>query len=81
MHFISHLGDLRADMNEVGWDIDTKKQHNWEMMMEKVNGHVRSLNFGYKSTMIKNSIPYFNALASIKDANTIELKNKNGEIQ
>lgn len=31
--------------------------------MEKVNGHVRSLNFGYKGTMVKQKISYFNELA------------------
>lgn len=53
MHHISNLGELRKDMAEVGWEVDTKKQHDWNSMMEKVNMHVRSLNFGYRSTMIK----------------------------
>lgn len=81
MHFVSSMGELRQDMGEVGWSVDSKTPHNWELMMEKVNGHVRSLNFGYKSTMIKNSISYFNALATIKDAHTIELKNKKDEVE
>ena len=40
-------------MKEVGWDINLETPHNWEEMMNKVNGHVRSLNFGYRSQMIK----------------------------
>lgn len=81
MHFIAHMGQLRTDMAEVGWEVDNKKPHNWEAMMEKVNGHVRSLNFGYKGTMIKQKIDYFNAMATIKDAHTIELKDKDGNVQ
>lgn len=80
MHFISHLGELRNDMKEVGWDVDPSKEHNWSDMMEKVNGHVRSLNFGYNSQMIKKKIDYFNAFAVFKDAHTIQLTNKKGEV-
>lgn len=53
MHTVALMGELRKDMAEVGWELDPSRPHNWEQMMEKVNGHIRSLNFGYKSTMIK----------------------------
>lgn len=48
MHFTSLLGEVRSDMQTIGWEVDPDKKHNWSAMMERVNGHVRSLNFGYK---------------------------------
>lgn len=74
MHYISLMGEFRSDMKEVGWNVDPDQSHDWSAMMEKVNGHVRSLNFGYRSTMNKLDIKYFNAFASLKDAHTVELK-------
>lgn len=79
MHFSAFLGEIRHDQQQSGWDVDPKKPHNWENMVNQVNGHIKSLNWGYKSSLIKKGVDYFNFFASLKDKNTILLKNDNGE--
>jgi thioredoxin/glutathione reductase (selenoprotein) len=79
MHFASMVGELREDQKECGWNIDTSLPHSWETMIEHVNNHIRSLNWNYKKQLIQKEVKYFNALASLKDAHTINLKDKNGK--
>lgn len=67
-------------MKEVGFEIDPEKPHNWNTMMEKINGHVRSLNFGYRSSLMKQKIDYFNSFAQLKDEHTLTLTDKNGKV-
>ena len=79
MHFASMVGELRDDQKECGWNIDTSLPHNWELMIENVDNHIRSLNWNYKKQLIQKEIKYYNALASLTDAHTINLKDKNGK--
>lgn len=80
MHFASLAGELREDQRECGWKIDVHAQHDWTTMLENINNHIRSLNWGYKKTLIKNEVKYINALAKLKDAHSIELTDKNGQV-
>lgn len=80
MHFASMVGELREDQKECGWNIDPALPHNWETMIEHVNNHIRSLNWNYKKQLIQKEVKYFNALASLTDAHTISLKDKNGKV-
>ena len=43
--------------------------------------HIKSLNWGYKSDLIKLKIKYFNSFATFQDANTIVLDNGKGKIE
>ena len=81
MHYISQMGEYRSDMKGVGWDVNPETPHKWEDMMEKINSHVRSLNFGYRSQMIKEKIDYFNSFASMKDKHTIVLDDQKGKVE
>lgn len=49
-------------------------------MVKNVQSHIKSLNWGYKTDLMKLKIKYFNMYASFKDAHTLELKNAKGEI-
>lgn len=80
MHFTSHLGEIRHDQKQAGWDVDITKPHNWSNMLSQVNGHIKSLNWGYKSELLKKEIDFFNAYATLKNEHIIMLKNENGEI-
>lgn len=76
MHFASILGELREDQKETGFQDTTKINHNWNEMLDKVNNHIRSLNWNYKSALAEKGVEYFNSLASIVGPNTIELTKK-----
>lgn len=82
MHFASILGELREDQKVFGFTDTTQRPHDWNDMLEKVNAHIKSLNWGYKTTLAEKGVKYINALASIASLNTIELtfKNKPKEI-
>jgi len=69
-------------MNEVGWKTDKKKpEHDWEEMINRINDYIRSLNFGYRKTLMADNVDYYNKLASMKSKHEIELKGKDGSIE
>ncbi len=78
MHFASSFGELKNDYKECGWQFSEAK-HNWEEMVQHVNSHIKSLNWGYKTALNKEGVKYYNANAVIKDKNTIELTNERNE--
>jgi len=43
--------------------------------------HIKGLNWGYKSDLLKLKVKYFNAYASFKDAHTIIVDNRKGKVQ
>lgn len=51
-------------------------QHDWDKLVETVQNHIASLNFGYKNDLRAKGVTYKNALATIVDAHTVELVNK-----
>lgn len=79
MHYTSHLGEIRHDQKESGWDVDVNQPHNWNNMLNQINGHIKSLNWGYKSTLIKKEVTYFNKKASLKDNHTVLLQQEGEE--
>jgi len=50
-------------------------------MVGSVQKHIKSLNWGYKSDLIKLKVKYFNSYATFKDAHTIQLDNGKGLIE
>ena len=53
--------------------------HSWEKMIENVQGHIKGLNWGYKTQLRSQNVKYFNELASFTGPNTIKTINKKGE--
>ena len=54
-------------------------EHSWEKMVENVQGHIKGLNWGYKTQLRSQNVKYFNELASFTGPNTIKTINKKGE--
>lgn len=48
-------------------------------MLKTINTHIKKLNFGYQSDLLKNKIKYYNSYASFLDPNTLLLENAKGE--
>lgn len=81
MHYAGILAEQRSDMASMGWEINNEDRPDWTKMAANINAHVRSLNWGFKSDLIKNKCKYFNEYASFIDAHTVELKKANGTTQ
>jgi len=82
MHQASILGESIHDAKEFGWVLpegETAVQHSWEKMVENIQSHIKSLNWGYKTQLKSQNVKYYNELASFTGPNTIKTVNKKGE--
>lgn len=55
-----------------------KIDHDWQTLVNNVNGHVKQLNWGYLSALIKKEVKYLNAQGQFLDNNTIQCTDKKG---
>lgn len=69
-----------ADRDEISGRVGKAKYMNWETMMNNVQQHIKSLNWGYKNDLKSNKVIYMNAHGRFIDAHTIEAKEKSGKI-
>lgn len=81
MHYAAILAEARRDQKAQGWNPDFEATHDWSTMVSSVQMHIKGLNWGYKSEMIKNKIKYFNSYASFEDAHTVSLDNGKGKVE
>lgn len=74
-HFAGLMGEEYRYLNKTGWDVpeNSKPEHKWDVMIEAVNNHIKSLNFGYKKELNSAGVDYFNKLAYIKSAHEVEV--------
>jgi pyruvate/2-oxoglutarate dehydrogenase complex dihydrolipoamide dehydrogenase (E3) component len=49
--------------------------------LETINNHIRSLNFGYRKSLNKEGVVYFNKLAKFLCARTVELTAADGSVE
>jgi len=73
------LGEGMTDAESFGWEVAAPK-HNWETMVGNVQGHIKSLNFGYRSDLMSNGVKYYNAYATFLDPHTVEAVDKKGKV-
>jgi len=57
-HFASLAVDYQADWAGLGWDF--KAAHSWEEMIDSIDSHIKSINWGYKTELRSKSVKYFN---------------------
>jgi thioredoxin reductase (NADPH) len=50
-------------------------------MVGNVQAHIKGLNWGYKSDMIKLKVKYYNMYAEFVDAHTLKLDNGKGKVE
>lgn len=79
MHFSALLGESHDDQVETGWVHNEKPTHSWSKMIERINQHIHSINFGYKSDFRKRGIKVFTEYATFVDEHTVELTNAKGK--
>lgn len=78
MHTAALMGDLAQDATAYGWEGGNSATHSWETMVQNVQDHIKSLNFGYRVELREKGISYLNKLAKFKDPHTIEVTDKKG---
>merc|ERR1712216_575544 len=69
-----------SDAREYGWKL-ASEGHDWGKMVEQIQNHIGSLNFGYRTTLREKNVTYVNAYGRFKDKNTIIATKKNGQEQ
>lgn len=78
MHQAALLGEAMKDSQSYGWEA-TSPQHNWETMVNNVQMHIKSLNFGYRSDLMTQEVKYLNAYAKFIDPHTVHCVDKRGK--
>ena len=79
-HFASHLGQLRKDIVQCGWDVDLSQEHNWSKMQKHVYVHIKKTNWRITTTLMKDKIKYFNKQGKIVGKNKVELSDGKGNV-
>lgn len=80
-HFTSLLGQQLQDSQYSGWKVSDNKAHTWDTALETINNYIRSLNFGYRKSLNKEGVVYFNKLAKFLCARTVELTAADGSVE
>eukprot|EP01083_Nonionella_stella_P067943 180036_1 len=70
MHYAGILGASLHDAEALGWKF-SNPSHDWETMVQCVQNHVKSLNWGYRVDMMKNEVKYIKALARFEDTHAV----------
>lgn len=73
-HYASLLGHSVHDAKNMGWNVTTNHNFNWEKLTETVVDHIKMLNFRYRVGLKNKDVTYINALASFVDAHTVAYK-------
>jgi len=71
MHHSALIGEHIKDAPEFGWKVG-EKTHDWEALVSNIQGHIASLNWGYRVELREKQVTYHNALAKFIDAHTVE---------
>jgi len=83
MHQAGILGEGFSDARAYGWNVpepgsENAIKHDWPNMVNAIQDHIGSLNWGYKTALRDNGVTYINAKGKLLDAHTIECTKKNG---
>ena len=81
MHYAGLLYDQMKFFPLVGYPKELTKEFNWDTLRDNVQGHISSLNFGYRTQLRKFKVTYHNKFAKFLDTHTIELTDKKGKIE
>lgn len=79
MHRAALLGEAIVDAQSFGWPT-MKPGHSWDTLVESVQSHIQSLNFGYRVALKDKNVTYLNALGRFEDAHTISATDAEGNV-
>jgi thioredoxin/glutathione reductase (selenoprotein) len=78
MHRAAQLKEALLDADAYGWGVPAQPEHDWGKMVNSVQDHIASLNFGYRTELRSANVTYINALATFDDEHTVVLTDKKG---
>lgn len=81
MHFAGTLFDTMKFYPLVGNTSQFEKKINWNTLVENVQMHIYSLNYGYRTQLRSKKVTYYNKLAKVLDNHTIELTDSKGKVE
>jgi len=83
MHNAALLGESLTDAASFGWSVPPRAQltHDWGKLVQGVQDHIASINFGYRVALREAGIKYENALGAFKDPHTLTLTDKKGGVK
>lgn len=83
MHQAAILGESVREAESFGWQIggEGEPRHDWNAMVNGIQDHIKSLNWGYKAALRSANVKYFNELASFSGPNTLEAVNMKGDMR
>lgn len=80
MHQASILGELMKDAESFGWDVKSKEiKLKWTSLVEAVQNHIGSLNWGYRVALREKKVNYVNGYGTFVDQHTIKATNRRGK--
>ena len=81
MHTAALLGEAAHDAKHYGWEGGDLAKHNWGILRENVQDHIKGLNFGYRVQLREGGVTYINKLGKFVGPNTLECTDKNGKVE
>lgn len=82
MHHGATIGEHHQDAAHFGWKFgDGTKVHDWGTLVENVQNHIMSLNWGYRVELRTNKVEYHNSLARFLAPHKLALKARNGDVK
>jgi len=79
MHQAAILGHELKDSREYGWETPEKVGHDWGKMVEGIQNHIGSLNWGYRVALRDKKVDYLNAYATFEDEHTLKTVDRRGK--
>jgi len=80
MHQASILGELMKDAESFGWDVKSEEiKLKWTGLVEAVQNHIGSLNWGYRVALREKKVNYVNGYGTFVDQHTIKSTNRRGK--
>ena len=71
MHQAAIIGEFVRDASSFGWDVP-EVHHHWNTLVDNVQDYIRGLNYNYRVSLMSKHVTYYNQLAYVKDAHTVE---------
>mmetsp|Transcript_38757 Transcript_38757/g.109596 ORF Transcript_38757/g.109596 Transcript_38757/m.109596 type:complete len:551 (+) Transcript_38757:175-1827(+) len=71
MHQAGQMHGAFSDARGLGWAVPAEVQHCWVDLVQSVQNHVRSINFGYRVELRSKRVDYINASGALTGPNTV----------
>lgn len=81
MHQSALLGDAIRDARTYGWKLpeDAEIKHDWATLVQGVQDHIGSINWGYRVELRTRKVQYINAYGTFVGPHTLECTDRKGK--